>query len=301
MLPGFRFLFAATLFTMSILVFGLGAAALLRAAHEQFANNPSWHAAPEATFAQQVEAPRDTSREASRPVLAMLRFEPPAMEQQASGNAPPINPGAIAAPAEQSATSTPAAPGPAEPDSNAALTQDAAASQAAPKPDMPAAESPAPSQFAAVPSDTLMADTTRVAASASLSDAKVASTEQAATEPVSQPANEAIPAASETDAAASSQAAAPEAGIASTRVATLDNPSATIEPRPPAKAVSAKPGQARPDQSVIKKRLRARRAAQRRRMAARAARQALLAQQQQSAAPFVQSFPQPAAAATRSR
>ena len=99
MLPGFRFLFAATLFTMSILVFGLGATALLRAAHEQFASNSSWHAAPEATFTQQVEAPRETSREtareASRPVLAMLRFEPPATEQMASGSAPPINPGAI--------------------------------------------------------------------------------------------------------------------------------------------------------------------------------------------------------------
>jgi len=295
MLPGFRFLFAATLFTMSILVFGLGAAALLRAAHEQFASNSSWHAAPEATFAQQVEAPRETSR----PVLAMLRFEPPATEQTASGSAPPINPGAIAAPAELSAT---VAPGPAEPDSNIALTQDAATPQAAAKPDMPVAESPAPSQVAAVPSDTPMADPTKVAASASLSDAKVASTEQAATEPVSQPANEAIPAGSEIDAAASSQAgmpAAPKADIASTKVATLDNPSAAVEPKPPAKTVSAKPDQARPDQNAIKKRLRARRAAQRRRMAARAARQALLAQQQQPVTPFVQSFPQPAA--TRSR
>src|ERR1017187_7722682 len=64
MLPGFRFLFAATFLSMSILVFGLGAAALLRAAHEQFVSNPSWHAAPETVFAQQTEA--------SRPVLAML-------------------------------------------------------------------------------------------------------------------------------------------------------------------------------------------------------------------------------------
>ena len=40
MLPGFRFLFAAIVLSMSILVFGLGAAALLRAAHEEFAANP---------------------------------------------------------------------------------------------------------------------------------------------------------------------------------------------------------------------------------------------------------------------
>jgi hypothetical protein len=298
MLPGFRFLFAATLFTMSILVFGLGAAALLRAAHEQFASNPSWHAAPEATFAQQVEVPRETSREASRPpVLAMLRVEPPAAEQKASANAPAINSDTIPGPAELSVTSAPTAPGPAEPDSNAALTQDAAAPPADAKPDKPAAENPAPGQVAAVSSDAPVADATKVAASASLSDAKLASTEQAATEPVARPPTEAIPAAGETDAAASSQAgepAAPDADIAATKVAMLDHPSATVEPNPPANTVITKPDQAKPDQSAIKKRLRARRAAQRRRMAARAARQALLlAQRQQSLNPFVQSFPQP--------
>ena len=41
MLPGFRFLFTAIVLSMSILIFGLGAAALLRAAHEEFANLPS--------------------------------------------------------------------------------------------------------------------------------------------------------------------------------------------------------------------------------------------------------------------
>jgi hypothetical protein len=273
MLPGFRFLFAATLFSMSILVFGLGAAALLRAAHEQFASNPSWHAAPGATFAQQVEA--------SKPMLAMLRVEPPATEQKASDSGPAINPAAIAAPAE--------------PDGSAALAQDAAAPQAAATPDMPAAENPASIQAAEAPGDPTMADSTKLAASAG--EAKVASTEQAAPEPVSQPANEASPAARETDAAASSQAsvpAAPEADIAATKIATLDPPSATVEPKPPARTVIAKP-----DQGAIKKRLRAQRAAQRRRMAARAARHALLAQQ--SANPFVQSFPQPAATAIRSR
>ena len=67
MLPGFRFLFAAIVLSMSILVFGLGAAALLRAAHEEFASNPSWRAAPETMFAQPAEA--------TRPVLAMLRVD----------------------------------------------------------------------------------------------------------------------------------------------------------------------------------------------------------------------------------
>ena len=44
MLPGFRFLFAATMLSMSLLVFGLGAAALLRAAHEEFTSTR--HGAP---------------------------------------------------------------------------------------------------------------------------------------------------------------------------------------------------------------------------------------------------------------
>jgi len=88
MLPSFRFLFAAILFSMSILVFGLGAAALLRTAHEEFANNPFWHAAPETTFAQQSEA--------TRPVLALLRVGPVPAEQEAPDDVP-----SVAAPASR--------------------------------------------------------------------------------------------------------------------------------------------------------------------------------------------------------
>ncbi|MGT2501965.1 hypothetical protein ACVOMS_16165 [Bradyrhizobium guangxiense] len=69
MLPGFRFLFAAILLSTSILVFGLGAAALLRASHEQYANNPSWLNGPqEQRFAQ--------ASEPAPPMLAVLRAEP---------------------------------------------------------------------------------------------------------------------------------------------------------------------------------------------------------------------------------
>src|SRR6202171_6745743 len=75
MLPGFRFLFAAIVLTMSILVFGLGAAALLRAAPEEVSSNPAWRAAPETVFAQQGET--------TRPVLTMLRVEPQPAEPQA--------------------------------------------------------------------------------------------------------------------------------------------------------------------------------------------------------------------------
>ncbi|MGM4919155.1 hypothetical protein [Tardiphaga sp. 813_E8_N1_3] len=70
MLPGFRFLFAAILLTVSLVVFGLGAAALLRSAHQEFATIPTRYAPPQTVFAQQpIEAP---------PTLAMLRVEAPA-------------------------------------------------------------------------------------------------------------------------------------------------------------------------------------------------------------------------------
>jgi hypothetical protein len=75
MLPGFRFLFAAIVLSMSILVFGLGATALLRAAHEEFASTPPWHAGPETVFAPQAET--------TEPVLAMLRVAPPPAEEKA--------------------------------------------------------------------------------------------------------------------------------------------------------------------------------------------------------------------------
>ncbi|WP_165405250.1 hypothetical protein [Bradyrhizobium genosp. SA-3] len=69
MLPGFRFLFAAILLSTSILVFGLGAAALLRASHEQYVNNPAWRNGPqEQVFAQAPEP--------AQPVLAVFQPEP---------------------------------------------------------------------------------------------------------------------------------------------------------------------------------------------------------------------------------
>ena len=82
MLPGFRFLFAAIILSMSVLVFGLGAAALLRAAHEQFASIPLRRATPEPVFAQRSEP--------LMPTLALLRFEPPVAEKapnNVAGNA----------------------------------------------------------------------------------------------------------------------------------------------------------------------------------------------------------------------
>jgi hypothetical protein len=75
MLPGFRFLFGAIVLCFSIMVFGLGAAALFRAAHEEFASRPSWRAAPGTMLAQQNE-PFAQRSDSSQTVLALLEVEP---------------------------------------------------------------------------------------------------------------------------------------------------------------------------------------------------------------------------------
>lgn len=67
MLPGLRFLFATVVLSLSVLVFGLGAAALLRVAHEDFVSLPSWRLAQQPLLAPQFEI--------SAPSLAMLRMD----------------------------------------------------------------------------------------------------------------------------------------------------------------------------------------------------------------------------------
>ncbi len=74
MLPGFRFLFATILLSVSVLVFGLGAAALLRAAHDNFAGLPSAKIMREAAVAHDQENRKAT--------LAMLRVEMIAEQQE---------------------------------------------------------------------------------------------------------------------------------------------------------------------------------------------------------------------------
>ncbi len=113
MLPGFRFLFAAIVLSMSVLVFGLGAAALLRTAHEEFASLPSRRAPPEQVFAKQNETPV--------PTLALLRFDPPVAEK-VPDDAPAAAVTEAVAPPEQTTRpeqTTDAAPG--EPEQLAAL------------------------------------------------------------------------------------------------------------------------------------------------------------------------------------
>src|SRR5437868_13389666 len=85
MLPGIRFLLAAIVLSMSILIVGLGAAARRRAAHEEVASVPTRRVMPEPVFAQQPEAPP--------PTLALLRVEPALPEK-----APDAPPAAMPAP-----------------------------------------------------------------------------------------------------------------------------------------------------------------------------------------------------------
>jgi hypothetical protein len=66
MLPGLRILFAITLLSVSVLIFGLGAAAFLRSAHEDFASAP-W---------RPIETPATARVDLAPATLAMLRVEP---------------------------------------------------------------------------------------------------------------------------------------------------------------------------------------------------------------------------------
>ena len=244
MLPGFRFLFAAIVLSMSILVFGLGAAALLRAAHEEFASNPSWRGAPETIFAQQAEA--------TRPVLAILRVDTPALDKA------PAN--AAAAP-----------PTPDDPERIAAQKPENSPPPETTKPQTPVAESrvtesPAQSEAASAPAEMPAAATENRSAEPNIAETTVAETKIALSEEVV-PANRAaipvapaIPVAS----AAVDPQIAPGASIAATKIATLGGAPVTIE-TPRAKAAGAKP-----DPGVIRKRRLARRAALRRRLAEQA-------------------------------
>jgi hypothetical protein len=273
MLPGFRFLFTAVVLSMSVLVFGLGAAALLRAAHEQFASIPSWHAAPEASLALQTET--------QRPVLSMLRVQEPATAEQPLSEAVPSANAAASEPGEQAAVATP----PSELERVPALEpQQTLASPAnldreisqAPARDPESTDEIAPVDEAANVATPDSSDETGNASSA----------QNAAELP---PANETVaPVAS---VAASSQTTPPVSPPM--KIATLDSSSIALDTQALARAVVAKL-----DPVEVRKRLRARRAALRRRLAERARREQLAAQAAQQAAqqvanPFVPPFGQP--------
>ena len=261
MLPGFRFLFAAIVLSVSILIFGLGAAALLRAAHEEFASNPTWRTAPEQRFAQQ--------KEPSQPVLAVLRVEPQPSAQKAPdpqpadvpANLPAPESAALAAPAEPEAVVT-SAPGS---EKVAALGTPDTPDETT-RTDAQPAEAPVASDAAPVPAE----------------ETKVATTEEAKPSasalPLAPEAAQSEPANADIVKSESEPAIMPAVVPAVTKVATLAIPAVANENTGPKKEVGEKA-----EQSVEKARLRAQaRARARRRLAARArlARQQAAAQQQ---------------------
>jgi hypothetical protein len=262
MLPGFRFLFTAIVLSLSILVFGLGAAALLRAAHEEFANLPSRRSTPEPMFARRND---DTS-----PTLALLRIDTPVAEKPAENAPATAVPEAAEIPAP--AGLTPDA-SPAEPEKLAALKPAEPVQVEAAKPEAPAKET--------------NAETPAAPASAAETQPPVSNAEVKLAAIAEMPAPAAAPPPPATDNHSF------EGNTAATRIATLGGPAVIIDEKTAASTTEAKTTDAKPDPSAARKRA-AERAQERRRIAvrrARLAREAALAQQQLQANPFAQLVP----------
>jgi hypothetical protein len=232
MLPGLRLLFAAIVLSISMLIFGIGAAALLRAAHQEFASIPSRHAPPETIFAQRGDP---------RPALALVRIEAPEVDRKAA--TPAASDNVQDQPAIDSMLSEPELPA-AEPDKIAALTDAAmplenSPSSEAPKPEASTSEMPVQAETPAQADAPSPAPETKLAAVAEVT---------AADQPtVTAPNQPATPIDDSTR-------------IAETRIATLGGPPVIIEPNTPLKIAPA----------VVKKSVQAKRVVKRRRIAQRA-------------------------------
>jgi hypothetical protein len=276
MLPGFRFLFGAIVLSMSVLVFGFGAAALLRTAHEEFASAPAWRPAPETRFAQSQD-----NTQATQPVLALLRIDDAPKEapkeaphdtlRDADKDAAKVEPQALDDVPMKAAAEPATAPSP-QPD----LDKTAALQPMDAPPSAAATPETAPPQAEATASPAAPDQAKLATAVQPPAHAPAPTTTATATAPASEaaplPAAEAAPVAPE-------QTSAPAAASFSTKIATLGGPPVTIvSPKP------ASPKPDREDRDAVRKR-QAHRAAQRRRLAAlRLQRQAA----QQALTPFGQ-------------
>jgi hypothetical protein len=232
MLPGFRFLFAAIVLSMSMLIFGLGAAALLRAAHEEFASIPS-RRAPETMFAQRGD---------TRPTLALVRIEPSAADQKAAmataSDSVPDQPAIVSTPPEPEEPAN-------EPDKIATLTD-----AAMPARDSLSSDSSKPeastSEISVQPETPAQADAPSPAAAtklAAIAEVTPIAPDQAT---VTAPDQAAVPVENSTR-------------IAETKIATLGGPPVTIGTNTPSKVAPA----------AVKKFTQARRIVKRRRIAQR--------------------------------
>ena len=259
MLPGFRFLLGAIVLSMSVLVFGFGAAALLRTAHEEFASAPAWRPAPETRFAQSQD-----NTQATQPVLALLRIDDAPKEAAKEG--PKEAPHDTLKDADKDAAKV-------EPQALDDVAMKAAAEPAtapSPQPDLDktAALQPmdAPPPAAATP-ETAPPQAEATASPAAPDQAKLATAVQpsadapAPTTTAAAPASEAVTP-PDAEAAAPEPESVPAPASFSTKIATLGGPPVTIvSPKP------ASPKPDREDRDAVRKR-QAHRAAQRRRLAA---------------------------------
>lgn len=269
MLPGIRFLFAAIILSTSILIFGLGAAALLRAAHKEVANIPTRRVMAEPIFTPQSDA--------QAPTLAMLRIEP-----VASTRAPETQADAIPLP-ELVVESAPVPSVPTEP--LAALKPDDVAPAETTKSEVAAKPQEKPEIASAEASPALAA-----AAAPPSAETRLAALDATPPRPA-----EASPVGSEQK----DLPANPDTGVRPTRTVSLGEPAAKTETTTEVKKTSEKP-----DRAEVRRKQRAERARERRRQAARRAR--LAAQQaaaQQIADPFAEAIQstQPATTTARRR
>jgi hypothetical protein len=248
MLPGFRFLFSAIILSMSVLIFGLGAAALLRSAHEEFANLPSRRSTPEPMFARLSDD--------QPPTLALLRVEPPVADKQVE-NVP------ADVPATAPDTTAPTGQAPdavqAEPEKLAALTS-AEPTQAE------AAEPEAPAEKASAEASVIAAKIEAPPVEAEVKIAAIAATLEPAPATAPEPTSNIPPF---------------ELSIATTLIATLGGPAVFVEEK-------ISKTDAKPDHSIVRKRAAERARERRRAAARRAriAREATLTLQQQQPNPF---------------
>lgn len=223
MLPGIRFVCAAVVLAVSLVIFGIGAAALLRSAHEEFASLPNRRPPPATVFSRQPE---------TAPTLAMLRLEPHASEVTEPAAAP-VAQVSEPAPVEQTEAEAPLA--------SEAIT---AAVTPAPEPEKPAiVETPpiAPSEPAIV-----------VAA------APVETVEPTPAAPQAPPAPDTTGSISLPTAVIMELPTATlteeDAKLSSSKVAILGGPPIDTEPVPlPNSRPTAEPAKAKPAKKVVKK------------------------------------------------
>lgn len=262
MLPGFRFLFTAIVLSTSVLVFGLGAAALLRAAHEEFAALPSRRAPPQPMFARQNDD--------QPPTLALLRIDPPAPEKPVE-NVPATIPEAVTEVAAQTVQTLDGA-GPAEPEKLASLKPSDPVQAEPAEPETPAMETRMETPAAPVPA----AETEAPVTDAEAKLAAIPEPLAAAPPPPLAPDVHSF----EGNAAAAKIATLGDSDVVDEKTAAK----ATEAKAPEAKAPEAKTTEAKPAQSAARKRARERRRIAARR--ARLAREAALTLQQQQPNPF---------------